>query len=296
MFLFILNGEKEGERIELSSGSVLIGRSPDCTITLQNDKYISGKHAELKLMESGSLYLTDLDSRNGTFLLGEMVKNTVETSLGDIFRCGHTFFKLSGHTREVSAENSESVETRPEAITVIDMVGSSSLAQALGDNLASKVKMALQMHLRQSLKKYMPQYTKSTGDGFMVIHRKIKPAVCMAMDFMKRLKSDKALRGIRVRIGIHYGETTILPDKDRRGLAVDMAFRVESVKINDMHQTVMGVSKDIMPRVDRIFITEVVHQMISSNNEIKARCIGFFDLKGFTGRHKIYEINLEPKS
>lgn len=292
MYLYILNGEKEGDRIELNPGTLTIGRSPDCDIAIQNDKYISGKHAELKLMESNSIYLTDLDSRNGTFLLGEMVKSTIETSSGEIFRCGHTFFKISEHSREKSVENSDSVATRPEAITVIDMVGSSSLAQALGDNLASKVKTALQMHLRQALKQHMPEYTKSTGDGFMIIHRKIKPAVQMAMEFMKSLKSDKALKGIRVRIGIHYGETAILPDKDRRGMAVDMAFRVESVKIDDMHQTVMGVKKDVMPRVDRIFITEVVQQMIGVDPEITTRCIGFFDLKGFTGRHKIYEITI----
>jgi hypothetical protein len=73
-------------------------------------------------------------------------------------------------------------------------------------------------------------------------------------------------------------------------MSVDMAFRVESVKIDDMHQTVLGLKKEDMPRSDRIFITEVVYNMISNDRTIKTRCVGFFDLKGFTGRHKLYEI------
>jgi hypothetical protein len=57
-----------------------------------------------------------------------------------------------------------------------------------------------------------------------------------------------------------------------------------------MHQTVSGIKKDMFPRIDRIFISEVVQKLISSHSSIKTRCIGFFDLKGFTGRHKIFEV------
>ena len=103
-------------------------------------------------------------------------------------------------------------------------------------------------------------------------------------------KGDGSYKGFHIRIGIHYGETYKLPDGDRRGLAVDMAFRVESVKIGDMHQTVVGIKKDVLPRIDRIFISEVTHNFIASHSTIKTRCIGYFDLKGFTGRHKIFEV------
>jgi class 3 adenylate cyclase len=124
----------------------------------------------------------------------------------------------------------------------------------------------------------------------MIILGSAKNAIKLATDFLADLRADESNRGIHVRMGIHYGETSILPDGDRRGLAVDMAFRVESVKVDDMHQTVVGIKKDMLPRIDRIFITEVVHHMIASDSMIKTRCIGFFDLKGFTGRHKIFEI------
>ena len=142
------------------------------------------------------------------------------------------------------------------------------------------------------MKKYPAVYVKITGDGFLLIISKIKPAINLAQNFLTDLKGQKSFGGIRVRIGINYGETSKLHDGDRRGMAVDMAFRVESVKIDDMHQTVLGVKKEMMPRSDRIFITEVVQNMIANDPGLKTRCIGFFDLKGFTGRHKIFEVML----
>ncbi|MHB9030543.1 MAG: adenylate/guanylate cyclase domain-containing protein, partial [Candidatus Latescibacterota bacterium] len=153
-----------------------------------------------------------------------------------------------------------------------------------------KVKNALSEKMNEKLKKYPADFLKNTGDGFLVIFSSAKQSVKFALEFLADLKSHETSRGIHVRIGIHFGETTVLPDGDRRGMAVDMAFRVEAVKVDDMHQTVAGIKKDMLPRMDRIFITEVVQRMIGADSLIKSRCIGYFDLKGFTGRHKIFEV------
>jgi class 3 adenylate cyclase len=160
----------------------------------------------------------------------------------------------------------------------------------MGDRVASKVKDILNQKLREKLKKYPAEYIKSTGDGFMIIFSAIRSAIRFALEYFEELKADEYSRGIHIRIGIHYGETARLPDGDRRGMAVDMAFRVEGVRIDDMHQTAVGIKKDMLPRMDRIFITEVVQRMIGADSRVKTRCIGYFDLKGFTGRHKIFEI------
>jgi class 3 adenylate cyclase len=182
------------------------------------------------------------------------------------------------------------MESNPEAILVLDMVGSSRIAQVMGDRVASKVKDILNQKLREKLKKYPAEYIKSTGDGFMIIFSAIRSAIRFALEYFEELKADEYSRGIHIRIGIHYGETARLPDGDRRGMAVDMAFRVEGVRIDDMHQTAVGIKKDMLPRMDRTFITEVVQRMIGADSRVKTRCIGYFDLKGFTGRHKIFEI------
>ena len=155
--------------------------------------------------------------------------------------------------------------------------------------MASKVKNSLKKSMKANLEIYPPEYIKSTGDGFMIIFKKILPAVKFSMDLLKEIMGD-GYKGFFIRIGINYGETHILEDDDRRGLAVDMAFRVESVNIKDMHQTVIGIKKEDMPRKNRIFVTEIVQKMLASKSSINTRCIGFFELKNFNGRHKIFEI------
>jgi class 3 adenylate cyclase len=143
--------------------------------------------------------------------------------------------------------------------------------------------------MKSSLETYPAEYLKGTGDGFMIIFGRILPAVKFSIDLLKEIKGD-GYKGFFIRLGINYGETQILEDGDRRGLAVDMAFRVESVNVKDMHQTVVGIRKEDMPRSNRIFITEIVQKMIASKSSINTRCVGFFELKNFNGRHKIFEV------
>jgi len=289
MFLFILNGKDEGKRYDLSPGTYIVGRSETADIVLKEDQYVSGVHAELTFTDN-TLFITDKKSRNGTFLLGEPVEGSTEVKPGDIFRIGRTYFKYSrrDHDRIIEAESGEN--RAPEAIVVVDIVGSSKIAQVMGDSMASKVKNLLKQSLTNNLKEYPAEYVKSTGDGFMIIFTKPLVAVKFSIGLLKDISGDGGFKGFHIRIGIHYGETSRLEDSDRRGTAVDMAFRIESVNIGEMHQTSIGIKKDELPRVDRLFISEAVHKLLVSHQSIKTRMIGFFDLKGFNGRHKIFEV------
>ncbi len=290
MYLFILNGAREGLRFTLTPGAHRIGRSTEAEISLPDDQYVSGMHAELVMDENAHLIIRDLGSKNGTNLNGESLHDPSPVDYGSIVQIGRTFFKYSRRSAERYLAQDPAIESTPEAILVIDMVGSSRIAQAMGDRVASKVKNMLLDKLNARINLYPPEFMKNTGDGFMIIFSNVRIAVKVATDLLSDLRGDEASRAIHIRMGLHFGETSVLADGDRRGLAVDMAFRVESVKLDDMHQTVIGIKKDMLPRVDRFFITEVVHRLISSDPLIKTRCIGFFDLKGFTGRHKIFEI------
>ncbi|MCD6308803.1 MAG: FHA domain-containing protein [Candidatus Latescibacteria bacterium] len=290
MNVIILNGSDEGKQIELNPGKYVIGRSSSADIVIIDDRYVSSTHAELKISDKDRVTVNDLGSKNGTFLLGEPVDKPMKTEAGDIIRIGHTFLKLSRRSMERFFDQNVVPSEAPEAIVVVDIVGSSKIAQALGDRMASKVKNILSQNLNNNLNEHPAVFLKNTGDGYMVVFSSAMDAVRFSIKLMKDTMGDGAYKGFHIRIGIHYGETFMLPDGDRRGMAVDMAFRVESVKVGDMHQTMIGIRKDDLPRVDRIFISEVVQKLIPSHSAIKTRCIGFFDLKGFTGRHKLFEV------
>ncbi len=91
VFLYILNGKNEGQCIELSTGNYIIGRKKDADIVIKDDKYVSEIHAEMKVTENKILTIADKGSKNGTYLLGDIVTNHIEVKPGDIFRIGHTF-------------------------------------------------------------------------------------------------------------------------------------------------------------------------------------------------------------
>ncbi|MBV9282670.1 MAG: FHA domain-containing protein, partial [Chloroflexi bacterium] len=66
----------------LSKDETTVGRSPDRDIHL-NDNEVSRSHAVLT-RRGGSTFLTDLGSRNGTYINGAPVKGTVELRDGDL--------------------------------------------------------------------------------------------------------------------------------------------------------------------------------------------------------------------
>jgi len=82
---------EEGKRIELYQRSYSIGRSQETDISLQEDLFVSGKHAEIKINEDDTVILSDTGSKNGTYLLGEEIKKPVKINPGDIFRVAKTF-------------------------------------------------------------------------------------------------------------------------------------------------------------------------------------------------------------
>jgi hypothetical protein len=79
--VYVLNGPEIGEAFKLRDGVNFLGRSPDNEIRL-TDKTVSRKH--LKVVRKGDKYLiTDLKSRNGTFVSGEFMSPGKEVEVGE---------------------------------------------------------------------------------------------------------------------------------------------------------------------------------------------------------------------
>ncbi len=85
---------------ELTPGQHMIGRKSDCDLPVINNT-VSRKHARLEVPDTGDeCTLTDLDSHNGTFINGQVLKGSSTVKAGDHIRFGQTEFKLSGGTEE----------------------------------------------------------------------------------------------------------------------------------------------------------------------------------------------------
>jgi hypothetical protein len=92
------------QEFDLPVGEVVIGRSPDCHITIE-DPLISRQHAKIVVYEARCT-LVDLSSRNGSRLNGRPVKDPVELKDADRIRIGAqelVFFEMSVEKRQTRA-------------------------------------------------------------------------------------------------------------------------------------------------------------------------------------------------
>jgi hypothetical protein len=81
-----------GQRVDLSSSTVTVGRLPECTISI-NDNNISRNHAEIKAGPTAYV-VKDLGSTNGTMVNGVKIVGEHRLRDGDIVSFGSTHVRF----------------------------------------------------------------------------------------------------------------------------------------------------------------------------------------------------------
>ena len=76
----------DAQRYPLRQGETTIGRSPYCSIQLLSPQ-TSREHAAI-LVRDGETTLTDLGSRNGTYVNGRRIRETAPLNIGDRITIG----------------------------------------------------------------------------------------------------------------------------------------------------------------------------------------------------------------
>jgi pSer/pThr/pTyr-binding forkhead associated (FHA) protein len=77
----IISGPLAGQTIDLSDGTLLIGREEDCQLRLTCD-FLSRRHCALELSDL-TLRIRDLGSKNGTYVNGRRIGSNEEILLHD---------------------------------------------------------------------------------------------------------------------------------------------------------------------------------------------------------------------
>jgi pSer/pThr/pTyr-binding forkhead associated (FHA) protein len=98
-FLMVSSGEAAGTVFPLTHGELLIGRSPEAAVRI-NEQAVSHEHARLEMMDGMRCTIRDLESTNGTYVNGQRIVGSVMLSGGDTIRAGSTIFTFV--TRETS--------------------------------------------------------------------------------------------------------------------------------------------------------------------------------------------------
>lgn len=90
--LVVVDGPLLGTTIPLASSAILIGRSPSCTLVLDDD-YSSSRHARI-FPQGDQWFVEDLGSTNGTFLDGNRIQQPMVVDAGIPIRVGQSTIEL----------------------------------------------------------------------------------------------------------------------------------------------------------------------------------------------------------
>lgn len=119
--------------IKLTGEPLSIGRSREADIPLLDDK-VSRVHCGIRLSD-GDFYLKDLKSRNGTFVNGERVEDTVKLKPGDRIQVGSTTFVLD----PVSSEEGDLKAFQAVGDKMEDGKGYSTILREIVEDIAPQI-------------------------------------------------------------------------------------------------------------------------------------------------------------
>lgn len=179
-----------------------------------------------------------------------------------------------------------------ESFLVLDLCNSTMIGDRYGDQFALDLKRKLTSIVDPIAKSHRVQFSKSTGDGYLMTYPTNEMAADFAMEVLREMgrynRSTDQKHQIDLRFAINLGESRVDSQGDRLGTAVNMTFRVEGVKGKDLIEAESGLSPQGMPEENRIFVTEPVFEELKGKDTYRFQLVGFFDLKGIAGRHRIF--------
>jgi len=248
---------QEQREISIEPGAPCrIGRSPHNTIALPNES-VSRAHAMVQFTDSGSCYLYDLDSRNGTLVNGRRVSAPTLLRHGDRITIGP--YSL-GFVHEdaaalppapMAASATETIvgaEQQQVTTVVVNIRDYVALDRRLGAALLAEIVAALHQESRGILEDMGAWTQKYVGPTILAIwvHRSIKPplnVVLSAFESVSRIaRAAAGLQAkfgldaaVQISAGLETGKTS-LASLDSGGTsdlaalddAVNRAFRIDS--------------------------------------------------------------------
>ena len=110
--LFVIRGADQGSRFELTEPTVRLGRDASNTLQL-HDTEVSRHHAEIRRAEN-DYTISDLNSRNGTFVNGQRIRQHKLPS-GDQIQLGGTLMLYTGPAEETQEDLAKIVSIGPPA-------------------------------------------------------------------------------------------------------------------------------------------------------------------------------------
>jgi len=154
-----------------------------------------------------------------------------------------------------------------------DMESSSPLFDKLGDLRAHEIVSAHNKIVRDQMALHKGFEVKSMGDGFMIAFSSARRALLSAIGIQRAFAEYREQHSdvpIRVRIGLHVGET-INVSADFFGKAVIVAARIAS-----------------LARAGEILVSSTLYDLTATAGDLRFIDAGEVELKGLSGKYRLY--------
>lgn len=185
-----------------------------------------------------------------------------------------------------------------EAVLAVDLVGSTQLATRHGDALALRARNILERRALAAAESHGPTFVENTGDGCMMTFPSASAAAQAARKLLRGLRDrppDLAPGPpLEVRSAIAYGEILIDAHGKRHGAAINKAFRVMSVAGEAFVNVEREARLPDIPDRNRVFVDEDAARELRSGDAV-VRQVGVCSLKGFSGFHRVYQLQIDPE-
>jgi len=162
----------------------------------------------------------------------------------------------------------------PLAVMFTDIVGSTTMTVALGDDAAQYVVRTHNRIVRSALANHSGREIKHTGDGIMASFATVSNAVEAAIETLRRVSANNAAEGdvpLHLRIGINAGEP-VMEDDDLFGVTVQLSARLCAAA-----------------EADQILVSDVVRGLCSGK-AIAFKAMGTREMKGFQDPVPLHEV------
>jgi class 3 adenylate cyclase len=158
--------------------------------------------------------------------------------------------------------------TKHATVMFLDIVGSTELAESMGDATWAQILDDLDGFVRREVEQRAGRVANFTGDGHLAVFDRAEDALFTAV----RISRGVHALGVEVRVGLHTGDVTVRSSGHIGGLAVHIGARVMS-----------------MADVRQIFVSEATAER-ARDSGLTFADQGVHQLKGVSGEHRILEI------
>jgi class 3 adenylate cyclase len=158
-----------------------------------------------------------------------------------------------------------------------DIEGSTAMTERLGDKLWMEVLKEHNTIVREQVKAHGGFEVKSEGDGFMVAFQSARRALQCAIAIQQAFdeRNQDATESVKVRIGLHTGET-VKEGEDFFGKNVILAARIAA-----------------QAKGGEVLASSLLKELTESGGDIRFGEGREVELKGLSGAHRVFPVKVE---